>query len=75
MAQVALAWVAQKPGVSTVLVGARTQVQLKDNLEAANLSLTGEEMVALDRVSAPQCGDWPYGPAGIQQRSRALPGR
>lgn len=75
MAQVALAWVAQKPGVSTVLIGARTQVQLKDNLEAANLSLSVEDMAALDRVSAPVCGDWPYGPAGIEQRSRSLPGR
>ncbi|MFJ5861776.1 aldo/keto reductase [Pseudarthrobacter sp. NPDC092439] len=74
MAQVALAWVAQKPGVSTVLVGARTQVQLKDNLGAAALTLTPEEMAILDRASAPQCGDWPYGPAGNEQRSRVLPG-
>lgn len=75
MAQVALAWVAQKPGVSTVLVGARTQVQLKDNLGAAALTLTPDEMATLDRASAPQCGDWPYGPAGNEQRSRVLPGR
>lgn len=74
MARVALAWVAQKLGVSAVLVGARTQVQLKDNLEAAHLILSGEEMAALDRVSAPQCGEWPYGPAGKEQRSRMLPG-
>lgn len=74
MAQVALAWVGQKPGVSTVLVGARTHMQLKDNLEAAGLSLSQEEMADLDLASAPQCGDWPYGPAGIEQRSRPLPG-
>lgn len=74
MAQTALAWVAQKPGVSTVLLGARTQVQLKDNLGAADLTLTQPEMADLDEASAPRCGEWPYGAAGVEQRSRALPG-
>ncbi|UUL75627.1 aldo/keto reductase [Pseudarthrobacter sp. Fe7] len=73
MAQIALAWVAQKPGVSTVLVGARTQVQLKDNLGASDIYLTDQEMLTLDSVSSPACGDWPYGSAGIEQRSRLLP--
>lgn len=72
MAQIALAWVAAKPGVSSVLVGARTQVQLTDNLGAADLTLTEGEMSALDTVSAPPCGEWPYGTSGIEQRARAV---
>jgi len=73
MAQIALAWVAQKPGVASVLVGARTLCQLQENLAAAVLTLTDEEMGQLDDVSAPQASDWPYGQAGVEQRTRLLP--
>jgi aryl-alcohol dehydrogenase-like predicted oxidoreductase len=52
-AQVALAWLIGRPGVTSVLVGARTDAQLQDNLEAANLFLTAEERSQLDAVSAP----------------------
>ena len=52
IAQVALNWVARKPGVDTVIVGARTEAQLSDNLAAANWSLTGPEVESLDEVSA-----------------------
>jgi aryl-alcohol dehydrogenase-like predicted oxidoreductase len=50
-AQVALAWLAEKPGVANIIVGARTEAQLKDTLAAASLNLTGEEMHRLDEVS------------------------
>ena len=73
MAQIALAWVAQKPGVASVLVGARTLPQLQENLAAAALTLTEEEMGQLDDVSAPQTSGWPYGQAGVEQRTRLLP--
>ena len=51
-AQVALAWLLGRPAVSSVIVGARTEAQLGDNLQAANLVLTAEERARLDQVSA-----------------------
>jgi aryl-alcohol dehydrogenase-like predicted oxidoreductase len=51
-AQVALNWVMNKPGVDTVIIGARDEAQLKDNLAAAGWRLSAEEMLALDEVSA-----------------------
>jgi aryl-alcohol dehydrogenase-like predicted oxidoreductase len=52
LTQVALNWVARKPGVATILIGARTTEQLMDNLAAASWSLTDAEMASLDAVSA-----------------------
>ena len=51
-AQVALNWVMHKPGVDTVIIGARNEEQLRDNLAAAGWRLTNEEMARLDEVSA-----------------------
>ena len=51
-AQVALAYTMGKPGVTTLIVGARTEEQLADNLAAADLTLSDDERVALDDVSA-----------------------
>jgi aryl-alcohol dehydrogenase-like predicted oxidoreductase len=51
IARIALAWVLAQQSVSTVIVGARTMEQLKDNLEAAEVSLSTEELRALDQVS------------------------
>ena len=51
-AQIALAWLLRKPGVSSLIVGARTDDQLADNLKAADLRLTGEEQGRLDAASA-----------------------
>jgi len=50
-AQVSLAYILQKPGVTSVVVGARTPGQLRDNLAAADLRLTADEVFALDDVS------------------------
>jgi aryl-alcohol dehydrogenase-like predicted oxidoreductase len=50
-AQVALAWLAERPGVSSIIVGARNEAQLKDNLAASSLILSREERQALDDVS------------------------
>jgi len=52
VARVALAYVLAKPFVTTVIIGAKTMEQLDDNLEAAKLSLTAEEMKKLDEISA-----------------------
>jgi diketogulonate reductase-like aldo/keto reductase len=51
VAQVALAWLIGRPGVTSVVIGARTDAQLQDNLKAANLVLTAEERAQLDAVS------------------------
>ena len=50
-ARVSLAYLAQKPGITSVIVGARTPSQLRDNLAAADLELTPDEIQALDDVS------------------------
>ncbi len=50
--QVALAWLLGRPAVSSVIIGARTDEQLADNLAAAQLELSGEERARLDAVSA-----------------------
>lgn len=52
-AQVALAYLLGRPGVTSIVIGARTEAQLADNLAAANLKLTPEERQRLDQVSAP----------------------
>jgi aryl-alcohol dehydrogenase-like predicted oxidoreductase len=51
-AQVALNWVINKPGVDSVIIGARNEEQLRDNLAAAGWRLSVEEMARLDEVSA-----------------------
>jgi aryl-alcohol dehydrogenase-like predicted oxidoreductase len=72
MAQVALAWVTNRPAVTSTILGARTVEQLDANLAAADLRLTDEEVAMLDAASDPAVGDYPYGPLGREQRSRAL---
>lgn len=56
-AQVAIAWLLAKKEVSTVILGARTTQQLDDNLRAAEIALTAEDVKELDEISAP---DWAY---------------
>jgi len=53
-AQVALAWLLGRPAVTSLIIGARTDEQLRDNLAAADLTLTADEREALDKVSAPE---------------------
>ncbi len=58
---VAIAWLLGRPGVSSVLLGARTIEQLTDNLAAADLLLTDEESARLTAVSAIDLPPYPYG--------------
>jgi aryl-alcohol dehydrogenase-like predicted oxidoreductase len=74
MAQVALAWVAARPAVTAVILGARTLDQLNDNLAAIDLQLTTEEIEQLDLASDPGAADYPYGGPGTEQRSRHIAG-
>lgn len=49
--QVAINWLLQRPTVATVLIGARNEGQLRDNLGAVGWNLTGEQVSRLDAVS------------------------
>jgi aryl-alcohol dehydrogenase-like predicted oxidoreductase len=53
-AQVALAWLLGRPAVTSLIIGARTEEQLADNLGAAALTLAADERAALDKVSQPE---------------------
>ena len=53
-AQVALNWLLAKPGVTSLIVGARTEEQLADNLAAVDWSLDAAEVERLDALSAPR---------------------
>ena len=50
-----------RPGVSSVILGARTVEQLDDNLAALEWELTDDETDRLTRISAPGLPDYPYG--------------
>ena len=52
-AQVSLAWLIGRQGVTSVVIGGRTEAQIKDNLAAADFKLSDEERRRLDEVSAP----------------------
>jgi aryl-alcohol dehydrogenase-like predicted oxidoreductase len=82
-AQVALAWLLGRPAVTSVIIGARTDEQLRDNLGGASLELGADERAALDKVSAPEL-PYPYwhqlntaadrlGPADLALLSQHLP--
>src|SRR3954469_1337582 len=73
-AQVALAWLVDRPMMTSVILGARTLEQLTENLGAAGLHLGAEEIERLDAVSDPAPADYPYGGPGVQQRSRPIEG-
>ncbi len=53
MAEIALAWVTDRPGVSSTILGARTVGQLETDLRAAGLHLSATETAALDAASEP----------------------
>ena len=72
--QVALAWLADRPAVTSVILGARTAEQLADNLAAAELQLSTDEIRRLSQTSRPHTGVYPYGPMAQEQRSRKMEG-
>ena len=49
--QIALNWLLQRPTVSTVVIGARNEEQLKQNLGAVGWNLTKEQVAKLDKAS------------------------
>jgi aryl-alcohol dehydrogenase-like predicted oxidoreductase len=64
--QVALNWLLQRPTVSSVIVGARTEEQLRQNLGAVGWSLTHEQIARLDEASA-VTAPYPYFPYRRQE--------
>ena len=57
--QIALNWLLRKPTVASVIIGARNEQQLRDNLLAASFTLTAEQVAKLDEASAPHVA-YPY---------------
>jgi len=51
VAQIALSWVLHQPGISTIIIGARTQEQLLQNLVVSEISLSADELAALQALS------------------------
>ncbi len=72
MAEVALSWVTDRPGVTSTILGCRTLDQLDVNLKAASLRLDRGDVELLDEASALPATDYPYGELGVDQRSRSL---
>jgi aryl-alcohol dehydrogenase-like predicted oxidoreductase len=52
VATVALNWVIKQPGVTSTIIGAKTMLQLNDNIAAVSLQMTNDEMEQLNNVSA-----------------------
>jgi aryl-alcohol dehydrogenase-like predicted oxidoreductase len=73
MAQVSLAWLADRPQVVAPILGNRTVAQLTGSLAVADLHLDADATARLDQASAPTLPDYPYGPMGRDQRNRELP--
>ena len=74
MAEVALGWLVDRPSVTSVILGARTVEQLMENLKAASVTLTADDVAALDAPSRPPVTDYPYGVGGTKQRTRPIAG-
>lgn len=70
--EVALSWVGNRPGVAAPIFGARTVKQLKDNIGAVELVLDEQATAALEAVSRPISGGYPYGAFGAGQRNRNM---
>ena len=67
--QAALAWLLARPGLTSVLVGARTVEQLEDNLGAVELELSEEELARIDSLS-PAPERWPAWQIAANRESR-----
>ena len=52
VAQIALAWVRQQPGVTSTIIGAKRAAQLHDNIKSISIELTADDLKKIDGVSA-----------------------
>ena len=62
VAQMALSWLLHQPFVTSVIIGAKNEKQLQDNLGAVDLKLDAEELKKLDEVSrlSPEYPGWMF---------------
>jgi aryl-alcohol dehydrogenase-like predicted oxidoreductase len=60
VSQVALAWCAYQPGITSPIIGPRTTDHLMDNLGALNVTFTAEDRARLDAVAEPEQAIVPY---------------
>lgn len=71
-AQVALAWLLQRPLVASVIIGGRNYGQFEDNLKSVDLKLTADQIARLDTVSRPPL-IYPYWHQSFTARDRLAP--
>ena len=69
-AQVALAWLLYQPGVTSVIIGAKKESQLRDNLGSVDVKLDAEDLKKLNEVSklTPEYPGWMFGMQGTDRR-------
>ena len=72
VAQIALAWLLAKPYVSTVIIGAKSMDQLRDNIASSRVQLTDSERRTLDEVSQLPA-EYPGWMLALQGQYRAKP--
>jgi len=72
--QIALNWLLQRPTVASVLIGARNQMQLQENLKAKDIQLSAEQIMQLNQASAvyPPYPYYPYWNGQFTERFKAL---
>lgn len=72
--QIALNWLLQRPTVTSVLIGARNQTQLQENLKAKDIQLSAEQITQLNQASAvyPPYPYYPYWNGQFTERFKAL---
>lgn len=68
-AEVALAWLLRRPGVTSVVIGATTEAQLRANLKSTSLHLTDDDMDRLNRITQPPLL-YPYWHQALTARDR-----
>ena len=70
VAQIALAWLLHQPVVTSIIVGAKKQEQLLDNLKAIEINLTVDELSKLNEVSnlTPEYPGWMIERQGSDRR-------
>jgi aryl-alcohol dehydrogenase-like predicted oxidoreductase len=75
LAQVALNWLLQRPTVASVIIGARSEAQLRENLGATGWQLTAEQVARLDAASAipPIYPYWHQRTAGVARNPPLIP--
>jgi aryl-alcohol dehydrogenase-like predicted oxidoreductase len=71
VAQIALAWLLRQPQVTSIIIGAKTEAQLENNIAASEVSLTADELSALNKVSAlkPEYPGWMLDRQGADRRN------